>query len=121
MKKMTPREALYNVCVALGPMPKTNRNDNIEHNEVLLRDSIRVLQNFVTYHDDSVRSVPEVQLDWLDADQVLVSPRNDDLVHVKPSSPRSVRGGHVIDTYNGTTGTTGQGTRARQGNGGEQQ
>ena len=118
MKKMTPREALYNVCVALGPMPKTNRNDNIEHDEVLLRDSIRVLQNFVTYHDDSVRSVPEVQLDWLDADQVLVSPRNDDLVHVKPSSPRSVRGGHVIDTYNGTTG---QGTRARQGKGGERQ
>lgn len=118
MKKMTPREALYNVCVALGPMPKTNRDDNVEQYEVLLRDSIRTLQNFVTYHDDSVRAVPEVQLDWLDADQVLVSPRNDDLVHVAPSSTRSVREGHVVDTF---IMTTGQGTRARQGNGGEGQ
>ena len=50
MKKMTPREALYNVCVALGP-PTTNRDDNLSAAEVRLRDSIRTLQNFINYHD----------------------------------------------------------------------
>jgi hypothetical protein len=50
MKKMTPREALYYICVELGP-PQTNRDDNLSAKEVRLRDAIRTLQNFVTYHD----------------------------------------------------------------------
>ena len=50
MKKMTPREALYNICIELGPA-KTNRDDNLTKKEVKLRDSIRALQNFIDYHD----------------------------------------------------------------------
>ena len=50
MKKMTPREALYNICIELGPA-RTNRDDNLNEKEVRLRDSIRTLQNFILYHD----------------------------------------------------------------------
>ena len=50
MKKMTPREALYNICIELGPA-RTNRDDNLTKKEVKLRDSIRALQNFIDYHD----------------------------------------------------------------------
>ena len=56
---MTPREALYNVCVMLGPIPKTNRNDNLSPNEVRLRDSVRALQNFIEYHDDRDLKIPD--------------------------------------------------------------
>ena len=56
---MTPREALYYVCVALGPQPKTNRDDNITYEEARLRDAIRTLQNFVTYHDDADKILPD--------------------------------------------------------------
>ena len=66
MIKMTPREALYNIIVALGPVPRTNRNDNLTPDEVRLRDSVRTLQNFITYHDDSKRDIPSTQLDWVD-------------------------------------------------------
>ena len=59
MKKMTPREALYNICVELGPIPKTNRDDNITYKEARLRDSIRPLQNFIDYHDDSAHDIPD--------------------------------------------------------------
>ena len=48
MTKMTPREALYYICLELGP-PKTTRDDNITHREAKLRDSIRTLQNFIDY------------------------------------------------------------------------
>ena len=58
MKRMTPREALYNICVALGPA-QTLRDDNLTAAEVRLRDSIRALQNFVTYHDDSQLHIPD--------------------------------------------------------------
>ena len=71
MKKMTAREALYNVCVALGPIPETNRDDNLTAEEVKLRDSIRVLQNFVLYRET-------------DSLGPLVSPSGDDGVHVRP-------------------------------------
>ena len=55
-RKMSPREALYNICLQLGPVPMTNRGDNITHREVELRDSIRTLQNFIDYrsHGDSI-------------------------------------------------------------------
>jgi len=55
---MTPREALYYICVALGPIPETNRGDNLTAKEERLRDSIRALQNFVHYHDDSDLTIP---------------------------------------------------------------
>ena len=55
---MTPREALYYICLELGP-PETNRNDNLTRKEVRLRDAIRTLQNFVTYHDDSTHEIPD--------------------------------------------------------------
>ena len=58
MKKMTPREALYYVVVELGPA-QTLRDDNLTEREVRLRDAIRTLQNFVTYHDDSTHKIPD--------------------------------------------------------------
>ena len=70
MQKMTPREALYYICLELGP-PETNRNDNITMKEARLRDAIRTLQNFVTYHDtgfeipDSAEEYPHKEPeDW---------------------------------------------------------
>lgn len=58
MKKMTPREALYYICLELGPA-RTNRDDNLTKKESLLRDAIRTLQNFVTYHDDTAHTIPD--------------------------------------------------------------
>ena len=58
MKKMTPREALYYICLELGPA-KTNRNDNLTQKEIRLRDSIRALQNFIDYHDDTTHAIPD--------------------------------------------------------------
>ena len=43
---MTPREALYNIVVKLGP-PQTLRDDNITFEEARLRDSVKVLQDFI--------------------------------------------------------------------------
>jgi hypothetical protein len=52
MKQMTPREALYYICLELGPsVPQTQRDDNLSSKEKRLRDSIRALQNFIDYHD----------------------------------------------------------------------
>jgi hypothetical protein len=58
MKKMTPREALYNICVELGPS-RTERNDNLNPREVRLRDSVRALQNFIDYHNDTLHTIPD--------------------------------------------------------------
>jgi len=58
MKKMTPREALYNICLELGPA-QTLRDDNLTTKEIRLRDSIRTLQNFILYHDDSHHVIPD--------------------------------------------------------------
>ena len=59
MKPMTPREALYNLCLVLGPIPQTNRDDNLSASEVRLRDSVRALQNFIDYHDDRKLNIPD--------------------------------------------------------------
>jgi hypothetical protein len=56
---MTPREALYNICIELGPIPRTDRNDNLSPRERRLRDSIRALQNFIDYHDASKHTIPD--------------------------------------------------------------
>ena len=58
MKKMTPREALYYICLELGPA-QTIRDDNLTAREVRLRDSIRALQNFIDYHDDTTNRIPD--------------------------------------------------------------
>jgi len=58
MKKMTPREALYHICLELGPVPRTERNDNITSKEAKLRDSVRTLQNFILYHNDADSAIP---------------------------------------------------------------
>lgn len=43
---MTPREALYNLVVKLGP-PQTLRDDNITQEEARLRDSVQVLKDLI--------------------------------------------------------------------------
>ena len=58
MKTMTPREALYYICLELGPAT-TLRDDNLSPKETRLRDSIRALQNFIDYHDDTKHTIPD--------------------------------------------------------------
>ena len=53
MKKMSPREALYNICVVLGPIPRTTSDRNLSYDEKKLRDSVRALQNFIDYSEQS--------------------------------------------------------------------
>ena len=53
MKKMNPREALYNICLVLGPIPQTNSDRNLTYDEKKLRDSVRALQNFIDYSEQS--------------------------------------------------------------------
>lgn len=48
---MTPREALYNIVLELGPVPETNRDDNLTPKEVRLRDSVRCLQELINSFD----------------------------------------------------------------------
>jgi len=60
---MTPREALYNICLELGP-PQTSRDDNLTPKETRLRDSIRALQNFIDYHNDSLHSIPDSAVEY---------------------------------------------------------
>lgn len=43
---MTPREALYNIVVKLGP-PQTLRDDNLTQEEIRLRDSVKILQDLI--------------------------------------------------------------------------
>ena len=62
-KKMTPREALYYICVEMGPLVRTPRDDNITHREARLRDAIRSLQNFIDYRDPSGDSLQDLELE----------------------------------------------------------
>ena len=62
-KKMTPREALYYICLELGPRPMTLRDDNITHREAKMRDAIRTLQNFIDYRDPSGDSLQDLELE----------------------------------------------------------
>lgn len=81
---MTPREALYYVCVALGPQPQTTRDDNLTHEEARLRDAVKVLQNFVTYHNDADKVIPDSA---------------DEFVHVHPRKSVRGHGKDRIDTW----------------------
>ena len=49
--KMTPREALYYIILELGPVPQTNRDDNLTRQEIRLRDAVRTLQDLIHEHD----------------------------------------------------------------------
>lgn len=51
--KMTPREALYTLVVELGPIPRTNRDDNITPKEARIRDAVRTLQDLILEEDQS--------------------------------------------------------------------
>lgn len=44
---MTPREALYHLSMALGPIPETTRNDNLSPQESMTRDAVNTLQKWV--------------------------------------------------------------------------
>jgi hypothetical protein len=44
---MNSREALYHVVMALGPIPKSERDDNITYDEATLRDAVDVLKELV--------------------------------------------------------------------------
>ena len=94
MMKMTPREALYYICLALGPQPKTLRNDNITYDEARLRDAIRTLQNFVDYHDDTNLKIPESANEYIHKDDYVAKPQGKDRIEkwkreLKAVSPRS--------------------------------
>jgi len=53
---MTPREALYHLCLELGPIPRTTRNDNLTPKEIRLRDSVDTLKELVAEHTESLDS-----------------------------------------------------------------
>ena len=74
MKRMTPREALYYICLELGPA-QTLRDDNLTAKEMRLRDSIRALQNFIDYHDDSSHDLPESVNEYIHKDDYIAKPR----------------------------------------------
>ena len=44
---MTPREALYHLCLELGPIPQTKRGDNLTPKEERLRDAITALKECI--------------------------------------------------------------------------
>ncbi len=44
---MTPREALYHICVALGPIPVTERDDNLSPEQIRIKEAVCVLQNLI--------------------------------------------------------------------------
>ena len=47
IKSMTPREALYHLSMALGPVAHTDRDDNLSYTESTLRDAMTTLQEWV--------------------------------------------------------------------------
>ena len=55
---MTPREALYNLVVALGPLPSTKRDENLSLDEIKIRDSVETLKELILEHESR-----EVQVD----------------------------------------------------------
>lgn len=52
---MNPREALYYICLELGPVPATKRDDNITAKEARLRDAVNTLQTLI---EDSEKGTP---------------------------------------------------------------
>ena len=50
---MNPREALYRICIALGPLPKDAREGYITAREAILRDAVQVLKDLIDREDQS--------------------------------------------------------------------
>jgi hypothetical protein len=48
---MHPREALYNLVLALGPMPTSNRDDNLSPNELKMKESVDTLKQLVDEYE----------------------------------------------------------------------
>jgi len=48
---MTPREALYNLVLALGPMPATKRDDHLSPDELKVRESVDTLKQLVDEYE----------------------------------------------------------------------
>ena len=48
---MTPREALYHLVIELGPVPQTNRDDNLSPKEIRLRDAVNTLQRAIAQNE----------------------------------------------------------------------
>ena len=44
---MTPREALYHLSMALGPVPITTRDDNLSYQESVIQDAMNTLHTWV--------------------------------------------------------------------------
>jgi len=47
MREMTAREALYTLCVKLGPIPTTLREDNLSPDEIRVNEAVRVLMDSI--------------------------------------------------------------------------
>ncbi len=90
---MTPREALYYICLELGPAA-TKRDDNLTPKEIRLRDSIRALQNFIDYHDDSAHDLPETVEEF-----VHVRPLGPEVPMVRPRETVRGSGKQRLDTW----------------------
>ena len=93
MKKMTPREALYYIILELGPVPQTNRDNNLSPKEVRLRDSIRALQNFIDYHDDTAHTIPSSATEYGQSE-----PTKDDYI-AKPRYRHGLSGKDRIEAW----------------------
>ena len=48
---MNPREALYKICIALGPLPKEKEEGYITAREAILRDAVQVLKDLIDRED----------------------------------------------------------------------
>ena len=48
---MNPREALYRICIALGPLPKEKAEGYITTREAILRDAVQVLKDLIDRED----------------------------------------------------------------------
>lgn len=97
MIKMTPREALYYVCLELGPQGSTERADNIHHEEARLRDAVKTLKNFITYHDDADKYIPSSANEYANQDDYIARPMKEVMVEpvsgteapfIKPHTPK---------------------------------
>ncbi len=48
---MSPREALYNLVLALGPMPATKRDEHLSSDELKMRESVDTLKQLVDEYE----------------------------------------------------------------------
>lgn len=59
---MNAREALYTLCLEVGPMPATNRSDNLSPQETRLQQAVMVLQELIERDDMRRESGQVVEL-----------------------------------------------------------